>query len=98
MSMLAMGNSSRYSRSRFLVRWLSGRKQRFAKAPYPKRVPRVRIPPSPFPSYVGGASRQSNNLGNNMTQSEMISTSKQDAPLCAGRSANQNKFLDGNAR
>jgi hypothetical protein len=29
------------------VRWLSGRKQRFAKAPYPKRVPRVRIPPSP---------------------------------------------------
>src|SRR5438067_10615373 len=31
-----------------LVRWLSGRKQRFAKAPYPKRVPRVRIPPSPF--------------------------------------------------
>ena len=46
-SMLAMGDSSRYSRSRFLVRWLSGRKQRFAKAPYPKRVPRVRIPPSP---------------------------------------------------
>ena len=36
-----------YSQSRFLVRWLSGRKQRFAKAPYPKRVPRVRIPPSP---------------------------------------------------
>jgi hypothetical protein len=32
-----------------LVRWLSGRKQRFAKAPYPKRVPRVRIPPSPLP-------------------------------------------------
>lgn len=30
-----------------LVRWLSGRKQRFAKAPYSKRVPRVRIPPSP---------------------------------------------------
>jgi hypothetical protein len=30
-----------------LVRWLSGRKQRFAKAPYPKRVSRVRIPPSP---------------------------------------------------
>jgi hypothetical protein len=30
-----------------LVRWLRGRKQRFAKAPYPKRVPRVRIPPSP---------------------------------------------------
>ena len=30
-----------------LVRWLSGRKQRFAKAPYLKRVPRVRIPPSP---------------------------------------------------
>src|SRR5207237_4199203 len=30
-----------------LVRWLSGRKQRFAKAPYPKRVPTVRIPPSP---------------------------------------------------
>src|SRR5438874_13041442 len=38
-----------------LVRWLSGRKQRFAKAPYPKRVPRVRIPPSPFPkSHRGG--------------------------------------------
>src|SRR5205085_9872324 len=36
-----------YSRN-LLVRWLSGRKQRFAKAPYPKRVPRVRIPPSPF--------------------------------------------------
>src|ERR1700682_377515 len=35
-----------YSRN-LLVRWLSGRKQRFAKAPYPKRVPRVRIPPSP---------------------------------------------------
>src|SRR6266446_8408287 len=35
-----------FSRDR-LVRWLSGRKQRFAKAPYPKRVPRVRIPPSP---------------------------------------------------
>ena len=32
------------------MRWLSGRKQRFAKAPYPKRVPRVRIPPSPFTS------------------------------------------------
>ena len=31
-----------------LVRWLSGRKQRFAKAPYPKRVPRVRIPASPL--------------------------------------------------
>src|SRR5207248_11378832 len=31
-----------------LVRWLSGRKQRFAKAPYPKKVPRVRIPPSPL--------------------------------------------------
>src|ERR1700682_6241731 len=31
-----------------LVRWLSGRKQRFAKAPYLKRVPRVRIPPSPI--------------------------------------------------
>src|SRR5437763_15884792 len=30
-----------------LVRWLSGRKQRFAKAPYLKRVSRVRIPPSP---------------------------------------------------
>ena len=30
------------------VRWLSGRKQRFAKAPYSKRVPRVRIPPSPL--------------------------------------------------
>ncbi len=36
-----------YSRT-LLVRWLSGRKQRFAKAPYSKRVPRVRIPPSPF--------------------------------------------------
>src|ERR1044072_2565124 len=35
-----------YSRT-LLVRWLSGRKQRFAKAPYSKRVPRVRIPPSP---------------------------------------------------
>src|SRR5438094_7301977 len=35
-----------------LVRWLSGRKQRFAKAPYPKRVPRVRIPPSPRPSLI----------------------------------------------
>ena len=34
-----------------LVRWLSGRKQRFAKAPYPKRVPRVRIPPSPHFAY-----------------------------------------------
>jgi hypothetical protein len=32
----------------FLVRWLSGRKRRFAKALYPKRVPRVRIPASPF--------------------------------------------------
>ena len=31
----------------FLVRWLSGRKRRFAKALYLKRVPRVRIPPSP---------------------------------------------------
>ena len=30
-----------------LVRWLSGRKRRFAKALYPKRVPRVRIPASP---------------------------------------------------
>jgi hypothetical protein len=29
------------------VRWLSGRKRRFAKALYPKRVPRVRIPASP---------------------------------------------------
>jgi hypothetical protein len=29
------------------VRWLSGRKRRFAKALYLKRVPRVRIPPSP---------------------------------------------------
>ena len=31
----------------YLVRWLSGRKRRFAKALYPKRVPRVRIPASP---------------------------------------------------
>jgi hypothetical protein len=30
------------------VRWLSGRKRRFAKALYLKRVPRVRIPPSPL--------------------------------------------------
>src|SRR5438477_13119071 len=45
--LLAIGDCSPYSRSQ-LVRWLSGRKQRFAKAPYPKRVPRVRIPPSPF--------------------------------------------------
>jgi hypothetical protein len=30
------------------VRWLSGRKRRFAKALYPKRVPRVRIPASPL--------------------------------------------------
>ena len=30
-----------------LVRWLSGRKRRFAKALYLKRVPGVRIPPSP---------------------------------------------------
>ena len=30
-----------------LVRWLSGRKRRFAKALYLKRVPRVRIPASP---------------------------------------------------
>jgi hypothetical protein len=29
------------------VRWLSGRKQSFAKAPSSKRAPRVRIPPSP---------------------------------------------------
>src|SRR5204862_6850067 len=34
-----------------LVRWLSGRKQRFAKAPYSKRVPRVRIPPAPPPIF-----------------------------------------------
>ena len=33
-----------------LVRWLSGRKRRFAKALYPKRVPRVRIPASPVHS------------------------------------------------
>src|SRR6266404_663040 len=44
---LAIGDYSSYSRASRLVRWLSGRKQRFAKAPYPKRVPRVRIPPSP---------------------------------------------------
>gem|GEM_PF-7097864 len=31
-----------------LVRWLSGRKRRFAKALYLKRVPRVRIPASPL--------------------------------------------------
>jgi hypothetical protein len=42
-----------------LVRWLSGRKRRFAKALYLKRVPRVRIPPSPvclsaFPLYSRG--------------------------------------------
>src|SRR5207244_7621797 len=37
----------RHILARYWVRWLSGRKQRFAKAPYPKRVPRVRIPPSP---------------------------------------------------
>src|SRR5207248_10523969 len=47
-TLLAIDDCSPYFRSRFLVRWLSGRKQRFAKAPYPKRVPRVRIPPSPF--------------------------------------------------
>src|SRR4029078_4464373 len=35
-----------------LVRWLSGRKQRFAKAPYPKRLPRVRLPPSPLLAYA----------------------------------------------
>src|SRR6266404_143153 len=45
---LAIGDYSSYSRPTRLVRWLSGRKQRFAKAPYPKRVPRVRIPPSPL--------------------------------------------------
>src|SRR4051812_12943995 len=38
--------------SPLLVRWLSGRKQRFAKAPYSKRVPRVRIPPSPLISLL----------------------------------------------
>src|SRR6266404_9770653 len=48
---LAIGTYSSYSRATCLVRWLSGRKQRFAKAPYPKRVPRVRIPPSP-PAYT----------------------------------------------
>jgi hypothetical protein len=41
------------------VRWLSGRKRRFAKALYPKRVPRVRIPASPrlsepFPAHFEG--------------------------------------------
>src|SRR5439155_9465696 len=46
--MLAIANSAAYCPPEILVRWLSGRKQRFAKAPYPKRVPRVRIPPSPF--------------------------------------------------
>src|SRR5207253_2970717 len=46
--MLAIANSEAYCPPQFLVRWLSGRKQRFAKAPYLKRVPRVRIPPSPF--------------------------------------------------
>jgi hypothetical protein len=30
------------------VRWLSGRKHRFAKAAYSKRVSRVQIPPSPL--------------------------------------------------
>jgi hypothetical protein len=34
-----------------LVRWLSGRKRRFAKALYLKRVPRVRIPASPVNLY-----------------------------------------------
>ena len=33
-----------------MERWLSGLKQRFAKAPYLKRVPGVRIPPSPPPA------------------------------------------------
>jgi hypothetical protein len=32
MSVLAIDNSSRYSHRKFLVRWLSGRKQRFAKS------------------------------------------------------------------
>jgi hypothetical protein len=36
------------SHRNFQVRWLSGRKRRFAKALYLKRVPRVRIPPSPM--------------------------------------------------
>src|SRR5207253_5654427 len=49
--LLAIRDCSPYSRSQ-LVRWLSGRKQRFAKAPYPKRVPRVRIPPSPFTTFL----------------------------------------------
>src|SRR2546421_43167 len=44
---LAIANSTAYCPPEILVRWLSGRKQRFAKAPYLKRVPRVRIPPSP---------------------------------------------------
>jgi hypothetical protein len=44
---LAIANFAAYCPPEILVRWLSGRKQRFAKAPYLKRVPRVRIPPSP---------------------------------------------------
>src|SRR5205809_6031525 len=49
--MLAIANSEAYCPPEILVRWLSGRKQRFAKAPYLKRVPRVRIPPSPRPCW-----------------------------------------------
>src|SRR3981081_184318 len=47
------------------VRWLSGRKQRFAKAPYLKRVPRVRIPPSPYLSYNTARPRDSHNNSHN---------------------------------
>src|SRR5438105_15779191 len=50
--MLAIANSAAYCPPEILVRWLSGRKQRFAKAPYPKRVPRVRIPPSPVAPWL----------------------------------------------
>ena len=47
------------------VRWLSGRKRRFAKALYLKRVPRVRIPASPVlsdPIRTNSAAYQSRGL------------------------------------
>src|SRR5207253_10509915 len=71
--MLAFSDYSPYFARPILVRWLSGRKQRFAKAPYPKRVPRVRIPPSPYlkystygkPSFADNGAHPSKNTSKN---------------------------------
>jgi hypothetical protein len=84
-----------WRRKIILVRWLSGRKQRFAKAPYPKRVPRVRIPPSPFPRWMSftfaaikvklkASTRKPPSRGATLREASYCSRRVPDTPISSG--------------